>query len=249
MINKIIGVCCLVVLNILSISILNSQRYLDHKGIIEAHIESLIHARYGTEYICNGYSILDSLIHYSKIEKNYRIQDPYNTLKGCVYFSACKYSEESDPDTFITGVAKKGHIIWDNAPGIKSNPGGHLLYSKDINNDGEVDLIFSEPDREILKIGRGPLLYYLYVLSWDGANARFINSFDEYGKSVMLGNGGCELLKKKGSNIKEIITTLPNVYLIPDEYKTETYPAVIYQWNGCQYGFCPDKKTVNYKKK
>jgi hypothetical protein len=238
---------CLILLFILNFSVLYSQKYLDPKGIVESQIEGLIHSQYGAEYICNGYSIIDSLIHYSTIEKNYRREDPYNTLKGCIFFSTCKYNEESDPDTFITGVLKNGQILWDNAPGIKANPGGHLLYSKDINNDGKVDLIFSEPDRESLKIGKGPSLDRLYVLSWDGTKARFISSLDKDGNSVMFGDGGCELIKKKGRKIQEIKAILPNVFLIPNEYRTKTFPVITYKWNGSKYGFWSEKKQSNKK--
>jgi hypothetical protein len=223
------------------VSILSAQSYLDRNHIVEPQIDKLIKARYGNEYICNGFSMMDSLVLYSTKEKNYRHQDPYGTLRGCIFYSACRYQEECDADTFITGVVMGNQIIWDNLPGMKANPGGHLNYSQDINNDGKVELIFCEPSRESMHIGKGPWLFYLYVLSWDGKEVKFINSFDNEGNSMLLSDDGCELIKSNRKYIFNIQSSLPDNYFIPDMYKTKTYPIVTYTWKGSTIGLWSKK--------
>lgn len=226
-----------------------SQNYLDPKGIVQSEIKRLVKQRFGRDFEYVGYSMLDSLIHYSTIEKNFRRQDPFNTLKGCVLFCAYKGKRELEKDTFIIGMVKDGKIIWDNAPGTRAYLGGDLLYAQDINNDGEVDLIFREVDYWLLKIGRAPSLYYLDVLSWDGARGKFINAFDRSGKSVLWSNGGCELVTQKGSKIRDIRTSLSNVPDVPAKYTTNAFPAITYTWNGKLYGLWPQTAPKNRTQK
>ncbi len=224
-----------------------AQEYLDPKGIVRTQIMSLVQTRYGKDFRYVGYTIFDSLIYYSKIEKNYMNQDPYGTLRGCVLFSTFKGHRESGPDTFIVGMIKDGKIIWDNSPGSSANLGGRLLYAQDINSSGKVDLIFAEPDIKILRMGKGPLLYYLYVLSWDGKGGKFINAFRRDGKSVMLSDGGCALVPGKQKAVQAITANLPDVYMVPKSYKTKAYPAITYKWNGSEYGLWPDERESGKK--
>lgn len=237
--------CLVLLLCFLCPSILIGQGYLDRKGIVRSEIMSLIQARYGKDFQYVGYSMLDSLIRYSWTEKDYRTQDPFNTLKGCVLFSMYT-GHRSEPDSFIVGMVKDGRIIWDNAPGTRADLGGHLLYAQDINDDGQVDLIVHEVDLWTLKIGKAPSLYFLYVLSWDGIAGRFINAFSDNGKSALLSDGGCELLAdRKGSKVFEIETRLPSVYSVPENFKTSVYPLIRYTWNGKLYGLWPQTVQKN----
>jgi hypothetical protein len=230
---------------------LQGQQYFDRNGKIESQIETLIQARFGKNYICNGFSIFDSLICYSTNEKNYRRQDPYGTLKGCILFSAAIDLGEADVDTFITGMIRDGQIVWNNYPGSKADLHGETLYSKDINNDGEVDIIISEVDDNTLKVN-GPLSYFLYVLSWDGKRGKFINAFGDNGKSSLLSDGGCDLIESKTKGVMNIIAHLPSIDdedILPKKYITKTFPSITYTWNGSLYGFWPVEKkaSVNHK--
>jgi hypothetical protein len=241
----------LISLILLYTSFLASQDFLDRQGIVRAQILDLIHKRYGAGFQNVGYSMLDSLIYYSRIEKNDRIQDPYNTIKGCILFSTYKDNGKNEPDAFIVGMIKNGQIVWDNAPGTSADLGGDLLYAQDINNDGEVELLLSENDREF-SLMRGPFLYYLYTLSWNGTRGTFINASRNGDKSALMGDGGFELVDRNGDGIKEIMAALPNIDLDWGVYKTSTFPRITYSWNGSQYGFWPDtiktNKKVNKKK-
>lgn len=172
------------------------------------------------------------------------IQDPYNTLKDCVLFSTYKDDEKNEPDVFITGMMKKGKIIWDDSPGTHADLGGEISYAQDINKNGEVDLVISESDRNFSLNGRaGPPLYYLYVLSWNGKRGKFINTFRKDGKSAMIAGNFFELVDRDSNGIKEIRATIPQIeYLDLSKYKTEDSTHIIYSWNGTQYGVWPKWK-------
>jgi hypothetical protein len=230
----------LLLILVLGVSSVFGQSYLDRKGIVRDQIMTLVKARFGPEFIYVGYSILDSLIAYSTKEHNYRRQDPYSTLKGCILFSTYKDCPECEPDTFVVGMIRNGRIIWDNFPGSRADLGGHLIYAQDLNNDGEVDLLIREVDRELLRMGRGPDLYYLYVLSWNGSRGRFINSFLDNGKSALVG-WLFEPVHRNASDILAIEAALPDLEMQWEEYKTSTFPHLRYTWNGKDYGLWINK--------
>ncbi|HKZ39933.1 MAG TPA: hypothetical protein VJ044_03175 [Candidatus Hodarchaeales archaeon] len=212
------------------------QEYLDPQGSVRNRIMTLINARYGADFQHVGYSMLDSLIFYSKKEQNERIQDPYQTLEGCILFSTYRDNGENEPDAFIAGMIKEGRIIWDNAPGTHADLGGSLLYAQDINGDKRVELLVSENDREY-SLMSGPSLFYLYVLSWDGSRGALLSASRRDGKSSLIGDGGFELTDGNGDGIKEITASLPNLEMEWGDYRTTTFPRIVYSWNGKQYGF------------
>ncbi len=215
-------------------SSLHAQDWADPQGTVEAQLMGLLQQRYGSDFQYVGFSILDSLLSHSLTENDY-VRDPYGTLKGCVLFSTYKEAE----DTFVVGMMRNGKIIWDNAPGSKADLGGDLLYAQDINNDGEVDLLVLEIDREFLERGREPFLYYLHILSWNGVRGRVISAEDN---NAMMGDGLFELSGKNKDGIREIEATLPNLDLDWGRLKTNTFPHITYTWNGTQYGFWPGHK-------
>jgi hypothetical protein len=213
-----------------------AQERYDPHGRIRDQLISLIQMKYGSDFQNVGYTIFDSLIIHSN-SRMQSIQDPHKSLDNCILFSTYKNCGESLPDTFIVGMMKNGRIIWDNVPGTKADLGGDLLYAKDINNDGEVDLLISEKDREFSLMGRGPFLYYLYILSWNGTNGIFINAFDTSGCSALMGDGDFELKYVSGNAIPKIVATLPDIDLDWGSYRTKSFPIITYSWNGRQYGF------------
>lgn len=221
---------------------LSAQSYLDRKGIVRKQLMILIQQKYGSEFVYVGYSMLDSLIAYS-LRENDRRRDPYNTLKGCILFSTHKETSKAEPDTFIVGMVRDGAIIWDNAPGSHANLGGDLYYVMDLNSDHEVDLLVFETDNYLLRIGKGPLLDYLYILSWDGSRGRFINSFLPSGKSAIIG-WLFEPVKSKRKGIKDIIGVIPNLDAEWDDYRTKTFPRITYTWNGKHYGLWKDARQT-----
>ena len=217
-------------------SLISQGRY-DPQGVVRKQLLKLAATKYGPEFSDVGYSILDSLIAHSLVE-NHDIRDLYGTLKGCILFSTFKDKHEAEPDTFIVGVARDGQIVWDNAPGSLADVGGDLLYAQDINNDGEVDLLVTEVDREYALM-RGPSLSYLYILSWNGIRGRFINAFEAEGGSALI---GCtfELARKDRTGARQIVSSLPNLDFEWRDYRTKAFPQVTYTWNGKQYALWLD---------
>jgi len=226
----------------LSVSGLFGQHWADPNGTINNQLMSLVRTRYDATLQYVQFTIFDTLISYATIENNKNIQDPYKTLKGCILFSTYKDNGDNEPDNFIVGIVKDGKLIWDNAPGTSADLGGDLLYTQDINNDGEIDLIFSIREREIFGMGKPPFLYYLYALSWNGTRGRFINADGDH---IMMGNGGFELVDTNQDGIQEIITALPDIDMDWGKYKTSTFPRITYSWNGKEYGFWPEAKQIN----
>jgi hypothetical protein len=226
----------MILLTLLVISVSFSQEIFDKQLTIYNQVKQLIDARYGQE-LNFEYTMFDSQIYYSKDEK---IQDLYGTLSGCVLFSAYRYSTDAMPDTFIVGMVKGGQIIWDNFPGSEKCLAGYgvygeLLYSQDLNNDGEIDLLFLQHLRT--SPGDGvPFATYINILSWDGTKGKFISG-------EMAGSAECELIDTDGDGIKEIRTEISDMQ-IPGDFKTSTHPYVTYGWNGTQYGLWPSVRQV-----
>jgi len=250
---------CLLTLLGLYASVLNGQQRYDHGGKVNAYLMNLIHEKFGSDYCYVGFSILDSLISHS-LRENDRIRDPYKTLRGCILFSTYKDNGKDEPNSFIAGMVKNGQIIWDNAPGTKADLGGELLYAQDINKDGAVDLLVLEVDREFLLM-RGPEMYYLNILSWDGKHGGFLNAFLRkkkaaakgkgffelrVGKSAIIGGGLFDLADDHKDSIKAITAILPDIDMQWDNYRTKTFPHVTYTWNGKQYGLWMSAKD-NYR--
>jgi len=229
-------------------STLFSQTWADPTGELKKQLLSLVRARYDTSLQYVEFTVFDTLLAHYKAEKDTRIQDPYNTLKGCILFSTYKDDEASEPDNFIVGIVKNGKIIWDNAPGTSADLGEDLLYSQDINNDGEVDFIYSEPDFSLMREnvdGKAPILYYFYILSWNGIRGRFINASDSTGASELMGDDGCDLIPITKNGIRKIETTLPDLEFDWGDYKTTTFPRITYTWNGHRYGLWAKSKSKN----
>ncbi len=226
----------MILLTLLVISISFSQEIFDKQLTIYNQVKQLIDARYG-QGLDFEYTMVDAQIYYSRDEK---IQDLYGTLSGCVLFSAYRYSSDAMPDTFIVGMVKGGQIIWDNFPGSEKCLAGYgvygeLLYSQDLNNDGEIDLLFLRHHRT--SPGDGiPFATYINILSWDGTKGKFISG-------EMAGSAECELIDTDGDGIMEIRTKISDMQ-IPDDFKTSTYPYITYGWNGAQYGLWSSVRQV-----
>lgn len=213
-----------------------AQVGFNHHKVVYDQILSLIHGKYGQDYHFN-YAIMDTVIRYS-YEDN--VQDPYGTLKGCILYSAYKYQADSVPNDFIVGMIKHGRIIWDNSPGSDANLSndnhyGTLLFSQDLNNDGEVDLVFADYKRNFISDAQ-PTITYIRILSWNGARGRLISG-------NMIGSGSDELLDVNGDGVMELREKLVTEDEISSpEFKTSSFPYVTYGWNGSQYGLWPNVK-------
>ncbi len=214
------------------------QESLDRQGVVYNQIAPLIQGKYGQSYHFN-YTMLDTAIYHSDDDN---IQDPYGTLKGCILFSAYIYQPDSVPNNFIVGMIRNEQIIWDNFPGSEINLSfdsfyGTLLFSQDINNDGEVDLVFADCKRAEISDAEGDTVD-IRILSWNGTRGRFINGY-------VIGSGDVDLLDVDGSGIKCLrVKLFTQDETSSPEFKTSTFPYVTYGWNGTQYGLWPNVRQI-----
>lgn len=159
---------------------------------------------------------IDSTIHDNDFE--YRnIADPYGTLQNCFIIFAGS-SNPTEEDSNVIAVYKDNQLIWLSETIFQAET-GRLLGTKDLNNDGMVDLItawsvFASPNFELLTI-----------YSWDGTRGLRITS-EENG---LDGNAGSfEITDLNGDGVYEITATT----LDEDGRGVK----IVYSWNGSEFG-------------
>ena len=142
-----------------------------------SEIRDDLNSLYNCEFNVNGFSF-NPLIAEHKITKiNYRSEYQFNKLEDCVLFSGYKESpytgEYDDIDSAIIGIYKDNQIIWSTGPILVGNF-YKLYFADDITNNGRIEI----------GISGYATTYTLYedlliIISWDGANGKLINAFDE----------------------------------------------------------------------
>jgi len=217
-----------------------AERKYDPNKVVLRALENSLQTKYGHAYKVS-FHILDSLIANSLPDE---ITDPYGTLKGCVLFSASS-SWESE-DSIITGIYKNGEIIWDDFPGSKSGFGGALITTKDINNDGQVDILEAELDHS--RLTKMSSISYLWILSWNGTTGRIINDIDPTTQQSVLVSVDemYDLVDINRDGIMEIKGTITDVW--QDDFPNlspPTLPSITYSWNGTKYGFFPSARQIS----
>jgi hypothetical protein len=214
--------------------LVSERKYDPTKAVLNA-LQNAIQSKYGNNYEI-GYHIIDSLIANARSK---RFADPYGTLAGCVLFSA--WHTWNSNDSVVTGMYKNGQIIWDDYPGTKAVFGSKLLTTKDINNDGEVDILEVEYDDE-LTYREGPGVSYLWILSWNGTRGKIINDIDPATRqSTLVSTGGLYKLADINRNgVQVILGEIDDVWQrhFP-KLNPATLPNITYSWDGNKYGFFP----------
>ena len=230
--SVIVFAASLVALGILNAQIPRERKY-DPSKIVRSTLLRAAQEKYGKNYRVS-FHIMDSLIAHSFPGV---ITDPYGTLKGCILFSA--WREEQERDSVVTGMFRSGTIIWDDFPGTKAGFGGGLLTTRDLNNDGEVDILRAEPDFELMT-REGSGISYLWILSWNGKNGRLINDTDSRThQSVIVSiEEMYDFLDVHKNGVVDIRGQIPEIWR---EYfpglRPKTLPAIVYTWNGHKYGY------------
>jgi hypothetical protein len=234
--NSIIKI---IILSVLSAPVLfgqiMSERKYDPKGIVRSALEIAVHTKYGSNYEIS-FHIMDSLITNSLHGK---ITDPYHTLAGCVLFSAWNKSqaEKQTMDSVVTGIYKNGHIIWDDYPGTKAGFASGLFATKDINDDGEVDILEAETD--LTRNTRESSISYLWILSWNGKTGKIINDIDPIThQSVLVSTDGWyDLVDVNRNGIIEIRGEIDHWQEDFPNLNPPTLPSITYSWNGNKFGY------------
>jgi hypothetical protein len=156
------------------------------------------------------------------------ITNPYNTLANCFIFVA---REEARSDASqvhgVIGIYRNGTVAWHSGPAINAtfSMASSVTASRDLNNDGDVDIItswFAGPTGGVEN---------LWIFSWDGQTGTLMNAVDDNNESVLISlSSGFEYVDVNGDNIYEITG---DWYSNPSDEQTQ---RIIYSWNGLQYG-------------
>jgi hypothetical protein len=207
-----------------------SERKYDPNKTIRTALIKVVNEKYGKEYKVS-FHIMDSLI----VRYSERITDPYGTLKGIILFSAWSYTDERD--SVITGIFKENQIIWDDYPGTKAGFGGALLLSRDINNDGAVEILSSVIDKELMT-REGSGITYLWILNWDGTKGKMLNDTDpKTAQSAIVSTDDVyELVGPNKNGVFDIQGQIDDVWQeYFTNYRPKTLPFIYYHWNGKKY--------------
>jgi len=253
---------CSTVLAVLAIYNTCSAQYedrFDPAGAIRSELEAAVTTRFGPGFVVK-FAIMDSLLAHGIDSRRWlgeAVTDPYGTLRGCIFFSARRLFDGYNPaeDSCITGVYKNGQIVWDNSPGSKDGIGRDILTARDINNDGEVEILTASASNVIFWRGEGNHIEYLSILSWNGSRGKFINELSinpddifahDYARSTVISEDGVfETLDSDGDGILEIRGQVGEDWLEEyPNYRTITTPYVTYGWNGSKYGLWPSVRQV-----
>jgi hypothetical protein len=212
-----------------------AERKYDPNEIVLSALGTAVRAKYGSNYEIS-FHIMDSLIANSLPGE---ITDPYGTLAGRVLFSAWDKSQEEKRtmDSVVTGMYKNGQIIWDDYPGTKSGFASELITTKDINNDGEVDILEAETD--FTRNTRESSISYLWILSWNGTTGKIINDINPItNQSILVSTDGWyDLVDINRDGIVEIRGEIDHWQEDFPNLNPPTLPSITYSWNGSKYGF------------
>jgi len=241
------GILLLTILTIVFSSSAMTQIIAERKYDLNHHVRdalnTAIREKYGSNYKVSSFHIMDSLIANSRRQQ---ITDPYSTLAGCILFSA--RPSPNNEDSILTGMYKNGQIIWDDYPGTGAGFGGALLTTKDINNDGEVDILQAELDHQ--RFTPSSSIFYLWILSWNGTRGKIINDIDSvtHQSTLVSTDKMYDLVDVNPDSVKQIRGWINSAW--QDDFphlNPKTLPSIIYSWNGSKYGFFPDSPSNKRK--
>ncbi len=160
--------------------------------------------------------------------------DPYGTLDDCVLFimSQITDSESEIPrevnGNFYFGIYKNKKIIWLSEPIYSSGYiEGSFVETKDINNDGNVEIIYCW---SYCNIDGSEEQFMLNIVSWNGTEAVFIN--DGGLETKLISQGYYHVIDLDSDGVYEIVTDTVNYYS-GDELKKG---KLVYSYNGNLYG-------------
>ncbi len=140
-------------------------------------------------------------------------------------------------DSVVTGIYKNGQIIWDDYPGTEADFASKLFATKDINNDGEVDILETETD--FTRNTRESSISYLWILSWNGKTGKIINDIDPIThQSILVSTDGWyNLVDVNRNGIIEIRGEIDHWQEDFPNLNSPTLPSITYTWNGSKFGY------------
>jgi hypothetical protein len=198
----------------LLLSVTFAQQNLDD---IENDIKAELETKYVRVYRIGALEGVDEKINTYRDFK-FPITDPYNTLSQCYIFQA---DVEAGA---LFGIYKSGVILWDSGPIIEFGEYADILGSMDLNNDGNVEVIYG------MYYGMHNSSQDIWIISWDGQAGSILNdyylAYNLYRSIIFSYDWFTEICDVNGDGILEIVGQ--------DE---ETRVTKVYSWNGVKYGY------------
>jgi hypothetical protein len=198
-------------------------------------LQSIGKDKYEVNDIADIDSLLDDMKYYDE-----PLEDPYGTLAHCFIFTT-RWRENieipSDPEgTYrsqrnMVGIYKDNAILW-LSDSVITEPDGRVYTTRDINNDGTVDILTQWGGRQLDKDHAS-----LWIHSWNGAVGSQINATinaDSLEESAIIGlEYGFLLFDAEGDGVLEI----KNLEVSDG--------SLTWSWNGSQYGTWPSTPHVS----
>jgi hypothetical protein len=186
------------------------------RGAISAEVL----ARLGNGYRVGSIANLDSL---SPAEA---YEDPYQTLQGCTIFTVLggPRADGTSPRGAI-GVYRGQQLVWlsDTLVEIDEINDATIRATKDLNNDGMVDIVTAW-----IYGMRSPIERY-WIFSWTGGEGILINALDSTGSSVIKAQeGNLRIVDVNGDGWWELQGRIP-------DFRNETDSLMTYGWNGSAF--------------
>jgi hypothetical protein len=168
-------------------------------------------------------------IHLKNRRGCYSIDDPYNTLNGCILFYANSNDEQNKYD--VVGIYRDGEILWHSEP-IIYGQGAVIIGTRDMNLDGVVEIIFA-----VDIWGSYQSSNDIWIFSWDGDNGYCINAKDSEGNYIPLSMSFRKFSMDDldGDGIFEVRS---------HEAKDG---SIAWSWNGIAYGNWPSTPIVPFE--
>lgn len=200
----------------------NAQTREQREHHAPIQISSELESIYGPSYygVTSVYDV-DSLLRYDAYFLN-PLEDPYGTLGACFIFVS---SPRENKDGDMVGVYKDGHILW-HSDTLNCGSNLDLLTTRDLNNEGKVDLVFEAGFDE----------HELWIFSWDGRTGERINTVNEDGSSaidVEWRYGTFSFIDVEGDGVWEI------------KGEVSEDSSASWSWNGQEYGQWPNTSNTN----
>ena len=193
-----------------------------YSSIISDEINLHLKQMYGNHYEIKYIIEMDSIL--NKQNPFFISEDPYYTLQNVYIFTA---GENKYTSSNVFGIYKSKTNIFITDTLITWYSGLYFLCSKDINNDGIVEVLM----RTLL--GANGQSEGIWIYSWDGIEANRINALDDLEETVIIG---------PINSLKFIDLNADGIYEL--KYSGINDEKYIWSWNGSEFGHWPDTPPI-----
>jgi hypothetical protein len=180
---------------------------------LEDQLLQLVQARLGSNFVITSLVEIDKAV--NDVNRYLPLpEDPYGTLHNCVVFGGGSGSARTG--SFV-GVYRDGNIMWLSDTTL-ATPGPTFWTSREINQDGNVELLFQE--------NNFPSSSQVWIFRWNGSIGTLLSRVSPNGLSVI-----------RGASFTLFDAEADGTLEIADFGRVDG--SAIWSWNGTQYGAWP----------